>query len=124
MNKSSSMNRLRRVVRSQFEQDFGRSLHTVKSELHKEFGQPNPQAAANRARMVGIFVGVAAARRGLTLDALAQSTGLNSEDVQALVQGTLPEDSYSDSLLTRLSHAIGYEVDLLRMMLGRTRVGA
>lgn len=124
MSKSSSMNRLRQVVRSQFEQEYGLPMRTVKAALHHEFGQHSPEAAPNRARMVGIFVGAAAARRGIGTEALARSVGISLEDASSLVDGQLAEDAFSDSLLNRLAHTIGYEVDLLRLMLGRSSVGA
>jgi plasmid maintenance system antidote protein VapI len=124
MTKSSSMNRLRQVVRSQFEQEYGLPMRTVKAALHQEFGPKSQDAAANRARMVGIFVGAAAARRGISNEALARSVGISLEDAGALVSGQLAEDAFSDSLLNRLAHSIGYEVDFLRLMLGRSSVGA
>jgi hypothetical protein len=120
----NSMNRLRQVVRTQFEQEYGGQMRAAKAALHKEFGEPSPQAAANRARMLGIFVGIVAARHGLTVEALAQSVGINSEEANALVNGLLPEDAFSDSMLHRLAHSIGYEVNMLRLMLGRSHVGA
>lgn len=124
MSKSSSMSRLRQVVRSQFEQEYGLPMRTVKAALHQEFGQQSADAASNRARMVGIFIGVAAARRGVSTEALARSVGISQEEAETLVQGLLPDDAFSDSLLNRLAHSVGYEVDFLRLMLGRSSVGA
>ncbi len=124
MSKSSSMSRLRQLVRSQFEQEYGLPMRTVKAALHHEFGQQTSETAPNRARMVGIFVGVAAARRGVSIESLAHSVGMSLEDAGLLVQGLLPDDAFSDSLLNRLAHSIEYEVEFLRLMLGRSSVGA
>ncbi|MBZ0280148.1 MAG: hypothetical protein K8L97_05375 [Anaerolineae bacterium] len=50
---------------------------------------------------------------------LAKELGVEEEFVDALVEGMIPESEISDELLVELAHAIGYEPNLLRIILNR-----
>jgi hypothetical protein len=115
------MDRLRNLVRNQFERDYGNIKRVVKAELHREFGVSEAQRASGRARALGLFVGVVSARMGLTPAALAEKTDMDVANVEKLLKGETPAEALHDELLVKLAVAIHYQPEVLRIMLGRSR---
>ncbi|MDX2141464.1 MAG: hypothetical protein SF123_25485 [Chloroflexota bacterium] len=115
------MDKLRNLVRNQFERDYGNIKRVVKAELHREFGVSEAQRNAGRARAFGLFVSVVANRLGIAPAALADKTGMEVADVEKLLKGETPAEALHDDLLVKLASAIHYQPEVLRIMLGRSR---
>jgi plasmid maintenance system antidote protein VapI len=115
------LDKFRKLLRSQFEQDFSGVHRVVKAELQREFGTPPAQATNNRARALGLFVQVSAARLGLTHDDFAKSARIEIDTARTLLYGDLPATAYTDDLISRVAQTIGYTPDFLRALLGRSR---
>jgi hypothetical protein len=111
------MDRLRKLVRDDFQRQFERVHKTVQAELHAMRAAPPP--TANRARLLGLFVSACIRQRGLSIEAFAHESALDPDQARVLVEGALPPDAITDDLLTRIAHSVGYEASMLRMMLGR-----
>ncbi|MCL4247169.1 MAG: hypothetical protein KJ065_03340 [Anaerolineae bacterium] len=118
MTQNSGIERLRRLVRDEYKNQNEHIHRVVKAELLKVHGT-GVSPTQNRARMVGLFVGASAHRQGMSVDALSAATGLTAPVTAALIKGELTQDDYTDDLLDRLAAAVGYEANLLRLMLGR-----
>jgi transcriptional regulator with XRE-family HTH domain len=65
------------------------------------------------------FLEARLANKGWTPDDLAQALEVRLEWVIALLNGQIPASRISDSLLTRIAHALNYEPNFLRIMLNR-----
>jgi hypothetical protein len=116
------MDKLRKLIRSQFEDEYSNVHDAVKGELKRRFAQPVPRTESNRARLLGLFIHVAATRQGLDAEALASTSGLDSTTTATMLRGELPDAAYTDEMLARLATAVGYEPNVLRAMLGRASV--
>ena len=115
------MDKFRKLIRSQFEQDFSGVHRVVKAELQREFGTQTSQSTSNRARALGLFVQVSASRLGLTHAEFAHSARLELDTARTLLYGDLPATAYTDDLITRVAQTIGYTPDFLRTLLGRSQ---
>ncbi len=111
------MDRLRKLVRDDFQRQFERVHKTVRAELHAVRGTPPP--TVNRARLLGLFVSACIRQRGLSIEAFADAAALDPDLARMLIEGALPPDAISDDLLLRVAAAVGYEVSMLRLLLGR-----
>ena len=118
MTRNSGIERLRRLVRDEYKNQNEHIHRVVKAELLKVHGA-GVSTKENRARMVGMFIGASAHRQGRSVEALAAATGLTVSVTAALIKGELTPDDYTDELLDRLAAAVGYESNMLRLMLGR-----
>jgi len=119
MTQNNGIDRLRRLVRDEFKNQNEHIHRVVKAELLKKHGA-RMSSQANRARMVGMFIGACARRQSMTVDQLASAAGISSSIATALIKGDLQQDDYTDEMLERLAAAVGYESSTLRLMLGRS----
>jgi len=80
---------------------------------------PETTVKQQYANLLGDFLDARLANMGWSVDDLAQKMGCESEYVQDIVSGALPESELSDELIGEVAHAVNYEPNVLRIMLGR-----
>jgi hypothetical protein len=80
---------------------------------------PETAVKQQRANLLGDFLDARLANLGWSADDLAQKMGCESEYVQDILSGALPESELSDALIGEVAQAVNYEPNVLRIMLGR-----
>jgi hypothetical protein len=113
------MDKLRHLVRNDFENRFDRVQRVVKSELHTLRGSPQP-VERQRLRLLGMFIGVCLRERGISEEAFARTAGIAPAMAQALLAGELQQDLVTDDLLSRVGAVLGYRTSLLRRVAGES----
>lgn len=97
---------------------FDKLRQKVLAKVEEQRGVP-PQPPSRSAKLLGrILEGYLINTNHLRQD-LAQELNADEEFVDALIEGMIPESEIGDGLLEDLARAIGYEPNLLFILLGR-----
>lgn len=95
---------------------FDKLRNTVLSEIRKKHSkQPHP----NHMKVLGTFITANLNRQRRSPNDLAQKLSVPVTVIDLLQRGELPEWMLSDRFVVRLAHAISYEPNILRIMMGR-----
>ena len=90
----------------------------VTAEVNKQRqATPHPPNAGNAARLLGLFLQVNLTLHGKTPNELGAALELESELVDAILEGLLPASQLDDDLLIDLAQFIGYAPNILRIIL-------
>jgi hypothetical protein len=79
-------------------------------------------SAGNVSRLPGAFVDAALHNANRTRAELAHTLQMDLELIDAILDGTLPDDEVDDRMLENIAEAIDYDTNLLRIMMGRAIV--
>lgn len=88
-------------------------------EIFPTLPAPQSRRPAAAVDMLGNFVEARMINQNWSLADLAQRLEASPTFVQALISGSLPDESLTDDLVVRLAHALEYEPNILRILLGR-----
>src|SRR5262245_18622142 len=69
---------------------------------------------------LGAFVDTALKRTGSSRAGLAHKLGMDTELLDAILDGVLNGDQVGDAVLSNIAQALNYEPDLLRVLMGRS----
>ncbi len=81
--------------------------------------EPQTRRPTDTVDMLGSFIEARLVNMDWSPADLAEKLGDKPTFIQALISGSLPEESISDDLITRVAVALEYEPNVLRILLGR-----
>lgn len=73
----------------------------------------------NRARVLGLFIDECLKNRSITRDQFAKRLDMERELADAILSGLLPASELDNETLTEIADLLNYEVDVLKIILGR-----
>jgi hypothetical protein len=101
--------------------DWFELLHnSVLIEAHKQHNNNQVQPENTRgAQLLGHFLSVGLKRQGRSHHDLAKMLGIKAQVAELILEGEIPEWMLSDEFLVRAARIIGYEANILRIILDR-----
>ncbi len=105
MNNFDSSDKIRRVILD---------------EIERQKQRPAIHSPAEHARLLGAFLTACLTNLGRSPADFARALDIDQELADAILEGYFPSSEIDDEFLAEIAHAVEYEPNVLRAMLGRS----
>jgi hypothetical protein len=92
------------------------------AEINRLNGAEQIETERPKGILLGAFIDSALNSTGHTRVDLARTLGMDSHLIDAILDGIMTDDEIDDLLLIDIAHAIDYDPNLLRLIMGRAIV--